>query len=132
MLVIFGWSTDVGSAAHTSSIIERICASLPLLRDLPRSVVEMLDYGVRKAAHITEYAVLALLAYRAIRQDGTRFRDVFVWGPVLLCFLYASTDEYHQTFVASRWPSFGDVLYDTFGGMLGTVINLWRYCRNRE
>ena len=129
MLFIFGWSTEVGSAEHTRSTLERILSSLPILRDLPDEQILAIDYGIRKAAHIFEYTVLALFAFRAIRQDRTTFRDVDVWGPLALGVLYASTDEYHQSFVASRWPSVGDVMYDTFGVMIGVVATLWWHAR---
>lgn len=129
MLFIFGWSTDVGSSEHTRSTLERILSSLPILRDLSNEKILSIDYGIRKAAHIFEYTILAILAYRAIHQDRKAFRDADAWGPLLLVILYASTDEYHQTFVASRWPSVGDVMYDTFGGMIGVVVCLWWYAR---
>ncbi len=129
MLFIFGWSTDAGSSEHTRSTLERILSSLPILHDLSQERILAIDYGIRKAAHICEYTILALLAYRAIRQDRAVFRDVDAWGPLLIGILYASTDEYHQTFVASRWPSVGDVMYDTFGAMIGVLATLWWYAR---
>lgn len=129
MLFIFGWSTDAGSAEHTRSTLERILSSLPILRDLPNEQILAIDYGIRKAAHIFEYTILAVFAYRAIHQDRTGFRDVDVWGPLAIGVLYASSDEYHQSFVASRWPSVGDVLYDTFGVMIGVLASLWWYAR---
>jgi VanZ family protein len=129
MLVIFGWSTEVGSAEHTRSTLERILSSLPILHDLPDEQILAIDYGIRKAAHIFEYTVLALLAFRAIRQDRGTFRDVDAWGPLALGVLYASTDEYHQTFVASRWPTVGDVLYDSFGVLIGVFATLWWHAR---
>ena len=127
MLIIFGWSTDVGSSAHTTSFIERLVAAIPLLRDnLTMAQVGEIDHIIRKSAHVIEYAIFATLAFRALRQDSKQFHSRYIWGPILLCFLYASTDEYHQTFVASRGPSVFDVLFDTTGGTLGTVINwLW-------
>ena len=130
MLIIFGWSTDVGSTQHTRSFIVQILHSIPLLHNnLTDKQIDGLDYAIRKCAHITEYTILATLAYRAIRLDRKTFRDIWLWGPILLCILYASSDEWHQSFVKSRFPAVGDVLYDTFGGMVGTVLNLWRYLR---
>jgi len=132
MLVIFGWSTDVGSAEHTRSWLQRLLSELPLLRDLPPARLLDVDYGIRKAAHITEYAVLATLAFRAFRRERRDLRAVDVWGVLLLCVTYATTDEIHQIFVASRYPAVGDVLYDTFGATLGTVGCLWHNARRRD
>ncbi|MBC8140050.1 MAG: VanZ family protein [Armatimonadetes bacterium] len=129
MLVIFGWSTDAGSAEHTRSWLQRLLSDLPLLRDLPPARILDIDYGIRKAAHITEYAILAVLAFRAVRRERQTFRDVDVWGVLLLCVAYAATDELHQLTVASRFGTVGDVLYDTFGAMVGVVACLWLTAR---
>lgn len=129
MLVIFGWSTDAGSAEHTRSWLQRLLSDLPVLRDLPPTRILDIDYGIRKTAHITEYAVLAVLAFRAVRRERQTFRDIDVWGGLLLCVAYAVTDEVHQMFVASRFASGGDVLYDTFGAMAGLVACLWHHAR---
>ena len=39
-----------------------------------------------------------------------------------ICFIYACTDEYHQTFVSGRTGQFTDSLIDTFGGTLGCLF----------
>lgn len=133
MLLIFLLSTDSASAAHTSPVVHSFLAAIPFLRDhLTPAQIGEADHIVRKSAHITEYAILATLMFRALRQDRPNFRDIYVWGTILFCFLYACTDEYHQIFVPSRGPSFGDVMFDTCGGMIGTLINLWRFVRRRK
>ena len=66
MLLIFGLSTNAGTPNNTSRIIGPIVRWLvPGISDeaLGRAV-----FGVRKASHVTEYAVLALLCWRARRQ----------------------------------------------------------------
>ena len=64
MGVIFLVSTDLGSANHTSRIIE------PLLRwavpDISPKTIEVVQTIIRKGGHLTEYAILALLTLRAI------------------------------------------------------------------
>src|SRR6476660_10286134 len=66
------------------------------------------DLGVwytvlRKCAHATEYAILALLLYRALGRELPAF---------LLGFAYAITDELHQAFVRGRHASPFDVSMD--------------------
>jgi len=130
MVVIFCASTRIGSGNNTETVLFDIRDLLPFLRPyLTPAVMDIIHHIIRKSAHITEYAILAVLAYRAIRQDRAGFRDIQVWGPILLCIVYASTDEYHQRFVPTRGPSVEDVLFDTFGGMVGTVGCLWRFVR---
>ena len=79
---------------------------------------------MRKCAHVTEYAVLALLLWRALRSvPALRTKTLMVFGAVLLgCALFAASDEFHQTFVKSRMPSVRDVLLDVAGALLGLLI----------
>jgi len=67
---------------------------------------------VRKAAHMTEYAVLFLLYRRALALSGVRHPGV--WALVMSA-CYAATDEWHQGFVADRNPSPADVCIDALG-----------------
>ena len=78
----------------------------------------------RKCAHVTEYAVLALLLWRALRSIPTlRPKTLMLFGAVLLgCALLAASDEFHQTFVKSRTPSGRDVLLDVGGALLGLLL----------
>ncbi len=74
------------------------------------------DFLLRKAAHLAEYAVLALLLVRAFRRTRPAWvpREVLAWGLGLAVF-YAVTDEFHQAFVPGRGPSVADVLLDALG-----------------
>ena len=73
------------------------------------------DYVLRKGAHMTEYAVLAVLLVRATRS--------FMWAFVLAV-AYAGSDEFHQTFVRGRHGTPIDVGIDAVGALIGLV--LWR------
>ena len=136
MLIIFSASSDSGSSGHTSRIIG------PLLRwlkpDISETAVRRIVYAVRKTAHVTEYAILALLVWRAWRNRARtssippnpwRWSDAFV--AVAFAALYAGSDEIHQLFVPSRDASFGDVMLDTTGAALG-LLALWGLGRWRH
>ncbi len=120
--VIFVGSTNLMSAEHTSRYI------VPFLLWLkpgmsPRTIWIIL-VAVRKCAHVTEYAILALLLWRALRSiPALRTKTTMSFGAVLLsCALFAASDEFHQTFVKSRTPSVRDVLLDVGGALLGLLI----------
>ena len=83
-------------------------------------VAELLSYPVRKCAHMTEYAVLALLAFCFFRQLGIQGRQGYgaAW---LLAVLYAVTDEVHQIFVPGREGMVLDVCIDAAGAFLGLL-----------
>ena len=77
--------------------------------------IDLIHLLIRKAAHMTEYAVLFWLDHRALRMERTRRPGLYA---LLLCALYAFTDEFHQGFVAGRGPSIVDVGIDTLGAAI--------------
>lgn len=40
---------------------------------------------------------------------------------IILCFLYACSDEFHQTFIGGRSPRMLDVMIDTIGSIVGLI-----------
>src|ERR1044072_8698584 len=71
------------------------------------------DTVLRKGAHITEYAILGLLLYRALEREA----------PALAVGIaYAATDELHQHFVSGRHASPVDVAIDAVGVSLGMLV----------
>jgi VanZ family protein len=120
--VIYFNSTDFMSAEHTSRIIE------PFLRWLRPGIspeaIEQVQFLVRKAAHLIEYAILAMFLCRAIIRGTNPERKrailyVYVW---LAATLVAASDEYHQSFVPSRGAAWGDVLIDSGGAIFGLLV----------
>jgi len=79
------------------------------------------DTILRKIFHVGEFAVLAFLLVRAFRQD-LDFKKAVALGCVL-SFIYAASDEYHQSFVFGRAGVIGDVLIDAVG-ILGAGLCL--------
>jgi VanZ family protein len=74
---------------------------------------------VRKLAHLTEYAILALLLYGSLgggRDFGWSWRRAA--GCTLLPAIYSLTDEFHQWFVPGRSASLRDSALDTAGAIL--------------
>jgi VanZ family protein len=133
LAIIFSASADKSSGDHSSRIIG------PIVRwFVPNISEENLDaivHGVRKAAHATEYAVLALLLWHALSNTRARRGDEvpasndprqWRWRPAIMAFvlavLYAASDEFHQTFVPSRTGQVSDVLVDSAGAALGLAL----------
>ena len=82
---------------------------------------DAVQFFVRKAAHMLEYAVLFLLYRRALALSGARHPGI---AALLLCSAYASTDEFHQRFVDDRGASPVDVLIDTAGAALAWLLTM--------
>jgi VanZ family protein len=76
------------------------------------------DLVLRKLAHMTEDAVLALLLLRATGSYAWAFAAAVA---------YACTDEFHQTFVRGRHGSPVDVAIDALGALIGLAV--WRRAR---
>src|SRR2546423_8635071 len=71
------------------------------------------DLILRKLVHISEYALLCFLAWRALARVTPERRA----RALALCVSlgYAGTDELHQTFVHGRHGTPGDVAIDSVG-----------------
>jgi VanZ family protein len=122
--VIFIGSTDLMSAEHTSRFI--VPFLLWLKPGMAPATIRSILFAVRKCAHVSEYAVLALLLWRALRSGpALRMKMSMSFGAVLLaCAVLAASDEFHQSFVKSRTPSIRDVLLDVTGGLIGLLIGV--------
>lgn len=78
------------------------------------------SFLVRKAAHMTEYAILAFLcACLATDFSWAYWKGmVSAWG---FATLYAMTDEFHQLFSDGRAGQMRDVLIDSSGALIGLL-----------
>jgi VanZ family protein len=73
------------------------------------------DEVLRKGAHITEYAILGALLFRALGRE---------LPALAVGIAYAATDEVHQHFVSGRHSSPFDVAFDASGLALGLLVLL--------
>ena len=78
------------------------------------------DTILRKGAHLTEYAVLGGLLYRALGREALA---------LAVGIAYAATDELHQYFVRGRHASPVDVAIDAVGVAVGMLV--WLRLRER-
>ena len=79
---------------------------------------------LRKVAHFTEYALLLLLWWRALR---TRLVSRTALGLALaITIAYAVTDELHQTQVEGRVGTPRDVVLDAAGATVAAGLVVWK------
>ena len=78
---------------------------------------------VRKATHFAVYLVLGVLVINALFVSGVRGYRAAGWA-LLICVLYAISDEFHQTFVPGRSGEVVDVLLDSLGSGTGILMYL--------
>ncbi len=133
MALIFSASSDSHSYEHSSRLIA------PLLHwlfpQMPETRVDAIVYFARKCTHLTEYAVLALLLWRAVRRPVKNDPRPWIWPEaglaLAIVFLYAASDEFHQIFVPTRTAQVSDVFIDTAGGA-ASLLALWIFGRWRR
>ena len=123
MITIFMFSAQNGD--ESSELSQGFLRTF-ILRFTPdnisEDIVNMMEYIIRKCAHMTEYAVFGILVfyqiklYRLLEKEWNR-----IVMAVICVMIYASTDEIHQLFVGGRSGRFTDVLIDTAGGFIGIM-----------
>lgn len=128
--VLFASSSNF-SASNTSRIIRPLL--LWLFPGIAEASIQQVHFFVRKMAHLTEYAILALLAARSLRASGLAALRRS-WWPASFVFVaaVALVDEYHQSFEPSRTGTIYDSLLDMTGGAIAlTCLALWLAVRRR-
>lgn len=86
-------------------------------------VSSLINAPMRKAIHATVYFVLAffiMILMNIIFDHKKYFWSVLI--ALILCIIFAGTDEYHQTFVEGRTGQLLDVMIDTVGGIAGILF----------
>jgi VanZ family protein len=101
--IILSAANDRFSDTQTSSWIDRLFGRT-------RPEVNVL---VRKGAHVAEYALLSLLAWRARRTLVT---------PLVICLAVAIADETLQAMTVTRTGSVFDVVWDMSGAILALTL----------
>lgn len=122
MIIIFMFSQQKGN--ESSGLSSQIVLWIQTYLHIP--ITELI---VRKAAHMSEYAVLTLTFIYGFYKNQYPLKKIIVYS--LICaFLYACTDEFHQLFIGGRAGQFTDVLIDTCGALIAIVIyyfyNYWK------
>jgi len=83
--------------------------------DLPSNQIHLLDFILKKTAHMLEYGILTFLLFRS-------FKFKKLETSLLLALSYAFTDEIHQLFVPGRGGRISDVFIDLLGIIIATKL----------
>lgn len=118
MALIFYFSQQQATASNelSTGITEVIIQTVEKIA--PDMGVDLRSFNpiVRKNAHFLIYLVLGALVINALRRSGEHgYRGMVL--SVLICALYAISDEVHQIFVDGRGPQVKDVLIDSAGAI---------------
>lgn len=98
-----------------------------LMPGISDATSDLLQFAIRKAAHVTEYAVLAFFAFRGFIASGWRALPQAAVAAFVLAVVFAAGDETRQSLSATRLGSVWDVALDALGA--GTAIGLLLWTR---
>jgi VanZ family protein len=138
LCIIFMESTEQMGGAHTSGFLRPIFTRL--FGPFTDAHWELFHHLVRKSGHFIGYGTLGMTWVRAWLRSFTvilqwtiaqwRIRSASL---ALICtFFTASADELHQTFLPGRTGQFSDVLLDTTGALIFTLIVALSWRRQRQ
>lgn len=126
MGLIFVLSNDTAeeSSKKSDGLIVR-CVQDIIKRNLStkekEKVLKYLVKPVRKSAHFFLYFVLGILIINLFKSFEL-FNYKMILLAILLCFLYACSDEIHQLFIKGRSCEVRDILIDTIGSLSGISV----------
>lgn len=115
MLLIFTMSSfDATESANQSNSIVNIITDIFKIEN-----IEVLSFIIRKLAHFTEYLILGLLTINMLNKNDISKKYLI---SILICLIYAISDEIHQLFVPGRVCQLRDILIDSIGSITGVYL----------
>ncbi len=139
MLAIFLFSGQDGKTSTTVStgvadtVVDIMDIEVPK-GETSTTVPIVAGLNIRKCAHLFLYMMLGLTSFAfftalfwlVTRPFKLKLLCVSVCA-LLLCFVYACSDEYHQSFIPGRTSNFADVGIDAigFGIIIAVCIAVW-------
>lgn len=127
MATIFNFSSQVAeeSKKTSSKVITKIVETVDIRKELTeiqkKKIAEDLTFVVRKGAHFSIYALLGILIFLLVKEYNFSTKRSFITS-ITASFIYACSDEFHQTFVSGRSGEVRDVLIDTVGAIVGCLL----------
>jgi len=113
MLFIFNISSyNSIQSDNQSGFIVNIVSNILHINDL-----DTLSFIIRKIAHFTEYFILGILTQNMIRNYNKK-----TYISIIICILYAISDELHQLLTPGRSCQILDILIDSSGSILGIYL----------
>lgn len=124
-IVIFKFSSQDSEKSNETSgvVVNRVVNTISTVNKKVKkeSIKDTVTFMVRKCAHFSIYTLLGIWL-----MNLTNTFDISTKRKILMCvlfgILYASSDEFHQSFVGGRSPEVRDVCIDTCGVLFGNIL----------
>ena len=138
--IIFGFSSQ--NAEESSGISKKVSETIVEITNKEKptqeknTMVKYLEPRIRKLAHFSIYTVVGFLLMNLCFTYKISINKKIIIS-LILGFIYACSDELHQTFVVGRSGEARDVLIDTSGVFVGICISyafyrIYRKLKNKE
>ena len=115
MFLIFLMSSfDATESTNQSNFIVNIITNIFKIEN-----IELLSFIIRKLAHFTEYLILGLLVANMFTKNN--INNLYLIS-IILCIIYATSDEIHQLFAPGRACQLRDILIDSIGSITGVYL----------
>ena len=123
MALIFNLSNKLAIESNKMSkgITQTIVETLEKVAPNSDIDIEIFNNILRKNAHFFAYLVLGVLVVNGLRNSGIIGYRAFGLA-ILICVLYAISDEIHQLFVPGRGGQIKDVIIDSAGAVFGIGV----------
>jgi VanZ family protein len=119
--LIYHLSTEGFGSSFTELWLRQVLAFFRL--DVSPATLHLLNFAVRKLAHLTEYAIFAQLLYvTLLGAEELEWQPRRAFWSALIAAGYSLTDEFHQVFVPNRTASLADCALDTTGATFGLFV----------
>ena len=120
MALIFYLSHQPATESNSLStgITERIVAIIERLTSDIYFNESKFNHIIRKNAHFFAYLILGVLVSNALKNNGIKGSKRFLIA-LVICILYAISDEIHQLFIPGRAGQVRDVMIDSAGAVVG-------------
>lgn len=122
LIVLIAWCVGVYFFTALPAFNDQHSVKFFIWIGMPTFLVHIIDFMVRKLAHVILFAGLAFVAFQVIKPARRAY--IVTW---LFATLYAISDEWHQLYVPGRTASVRDVMIDSCGAFL--VLFLLFYMR---
>ena len=129
MVTIFVLSSEAAEeSSDTSSTLTKVAVVIIDRNyyqeppEIQQEIWHKASFIVRKLAHFSIYAALGFCASFTVGRR--RLFTLKSLGVIVSGFLYAASDEFHQSFSAGRSCEFRDMMIDTGGVTAGMLISL--------
>lgn len=114
-LIFIMSSFDATDSSNQSNFIVNIISNILNIEN-----ARLLSLIIRKLAHFTEYLILGFLTINMLNKNDISKKYLI---SILICIIYATSDEIHQIFVPGRACQIRDILIDSIGSITGVYLD---------